>query len=120
MRVETKQVDDVAIIEMEGKLVAGVGDVALRESINSLLGDGHRKIVVDLSAVTHIDSSGVGELVASNRITGRFGAAMKVVRATEGGVERVLNISQILPLFSFYDSATEALTAFSEGADAHA
>jgi len=63
-----------------------------------------------------MDSSGVGELVATRRIAGRFGAKVKFVRGS-GAVERVLHVSQILPLFSFYSSVGDALGDFGSGAD---
>ena len=112
MQIENRQVGDVSIVKLHGRLVAGVGDIVLRDSMNELLADGSKKILLDLSAVTHIDSSGVGELVASSRIAQRFGSALKVVRAQEG-VESVFHIAQILPLFSFYDDVDGALEAFS-------
>ena len=112
MQIEQNQQGDVSILNVQGRLAAGVGDIMLRDSMNGLLGDGCKKILLDLSSLTHIDSSGVGELVASSRIAERFGCALKVVRAAEG-VESVFRIAQILPLFSFYDDASEALQAFS-------
>jgi anti-sigma B factor antagonist len=111
MRLETSREKDVSVLSFHGRLVAGVGDVQLRDAINELLAKGEKKILVDLTNVTHIDSSGVGELVASRRICHRFGGALKFVRGGSA-VERVLNISQILPLFSFYPSVPQALDAF--------
>jgi anti-sigma B factor antagonist len=116
MRLQEGTDGDVAIVKLEGRLVAGVGDVALRESVNRLLGEGRQKLLVDLSKVTHMDSSGVGELVATRRIAGRFGAKVKFVRGSRA-VERVLHVSQILPLFAFYGSVDDALSDFERGED---
>ena len=116
MRLRERTDGDVSIVALEGRLVAGVGDVALRDSVNRLLGDGEQKLLVDLSKVTHMDSSGVGELVATRRIANRFGAKVKFVRGGSA-VERVLHVSQILPLFSFYGSVTEALADFEKDVD---
>jgi len=116
MRLQERTQGDVSIVALEGRLVAGVGDVALRESVNRLLGEGEQKLLVDLSKVTHMDSSGVGELVATRRIARRFGARVKFVRGSSA-VERVLHVSQILPLFSFYGSLEEALADFASDAD---
>lgn len=111
MQIHSKTRGDVAVLGLQGRLVAGVGDVMLRDAMNELLADGWRKILLDLSGVSHIDSSGVGELVASRRIARRFGSGLKLVRA-ESGVEQVFKIAQILPLFSFYDSVDDALAAY--------
>lgn len=113
MKVETKEHGDVQVIAMHGKLVAGVGDVLLREKVNELLGGGAEKIVVDLSRVTHVDSSGVGELVASKRIIERFGSQLSLVRGSDS-VDRVLKLGQLLPLFKIYEDEQSAVAALSD------
>ncbi|REJ86102.1 MAG: anti-sigma factor antagonist [Acidobacteria bacterium] len=113
MKVETRSIGNCEVISMQGKLVAGVGDVLLREKVNQLLGDGAERIVVDLSQVTHVDSSGVGELVASKRIIERFGARLGLVRGSDS-VDRVLKLGQLLPLFQIYDDASAAAAALNE------
>ena len=110
MNVDITKNDDVAVVGLQGKLVAGVGDILLRESVNELLGSGERRILIDLSEVSHIDSSGVGELVASKRIAARFGALVEATRASQG-VERVLRIAQILPLFSLQENREAGIEA---------
>jgi anti-sigma B factor antagonist len=113
MVIDQKTEGDVSILGLQGRLVAGVGDVMLRDAMNELLADGSRKILLDLTKVTHVDSSGVGELVASRKISRRFGTSLKLVRSEPGGgVEAVFKISRILPLFSFCDSVEDALVAF--------
>lgn len=116
MQIEVKRVDGVGIVSPRGRLVAGVGDVLLRDAVNGLLGEGCKDILLDLSEVRHIDSSGIGELVASRRIVQRFGGRLKVVRAEEG-VEAVFHIARILPLFSFYDDLESAFAAFGSDGD---
>lgn len=115
MEVDVRQVEDVIIVDLKGRLVAGVGDVIVREVINRLLADDWKKILLNLSEVAMIDSSGVGELVASRKISKRFGANLKLVKG-EDGVEHVFRIAQILPLFSIYDSVGDALAAFEQEA----
>ncbi len=119
MQCEVSHEGDVAVVGLHGRLVAGVGDIMLRDSVNELLADERKKILIDLSKVTHIDSSGVGELVASQRIAERFGAQVKVVRADQG-VDRVLRMSQILPLFQMHEDAASAIAAFGSDAGAEA
>ena len=116
MLIERNDEHDVAVLDVEGRLVAGVGDVMLRESVNEALAGGHKKILVDLSKVTHIDSSGIGELVASRRVTNHFGGKLKLVRR-RGGIDRVLTVSHILPLFDVHDTATAALAAFGDSGE---
>ncbi|MEM1248365.1 MAG: STAS domain-containing protein [Acidobacteriota bacterium] len=117
MQCDVSHDGDVAVISLQGRLVAGVGDILLRDSVNELLADERKKILIDLSQVTHIDSSGVGELVASRRIAERFGARLKLVRAKpDAGVDRVLRMAQILPLFQMHEDAESAVSSFGEAA----
>jgi anti-sigma B factor antagonist len=108
MKLEVSKVNDVSVLRLEGRLIAGLGDVMLRDEINRLLADDEHKIVIDLSGVSHVDSSGVGELVASRRICYRFGCALRLVQG-KAAVERVLDISQVLPLFRIHTSLQAAL-----------
>jgi hypothetical protein len=68
MKVDVRHVDDVILVDLEGRLVMGVGDELLREVINELLAEGWKKIVLNLRAVTIMDSSGMGELVSGWKI----------------------------------------------------
>lgn len=106
-----KSGEDAIIVDLEGRLVAGVGDELLREVMNELVAEGWEKILLNLSRVTRIDSSGVGELVASARLARRFGGSVKIVRLSED-VRRVLHLSQILPVLDIYDSEDEAIGSF--------
>ena len=111
MKIEVRRQDDIAIAALEGRLQHGVGDVALRDLVNDLLSDGRTKILLDLSRVPSIDSSGIGELVAGLKIAEELGAQIKILQISDG-VRHVLDISQILPLFQIFQSEAEAIAAF--------
>ena len=92
--------------------MSGVGDELLRDVMNELVAEDYKKILLNLSEVSALDSSGVGELVASRRLSQKFGASLKVVQGGER-VKNVMQLSQILPLFEVYPSEDKALEAFS-------
>ena len=102
MHVEVRKVKDVVIVDLSGKLLAGVGDEILRDVVNELLAEGWKKILLNLSEVTSIDSAGVGELVASLKVCERFGAKLKLLNLHER-VRKSLHLSQLLPVFEVYD-----------------
>ena len=62
MRAMVRQLGDVSVIDLSGKITIGRGDRILRESINDLLRSGHRRILLNLERVSYMDSSGIGEL----------------------------------------------------------
>jgi anti-sigma B factor antagonist len=111
MHVEIRKANDVVIVDLEGKLSVGLGDQILRETIDELLAEEWRKILVNLSSVTFIDSAGVGELVAGLRTAERLGASMHLLNLSER-VHSTLYISRLLPIFQIDSTEEEALRKF--------
>lgn len=115
MHVEVRKSGEVVIVDMSGKLVAGVGDEILRNVVNELLAENWKKILLNLSAVSSLDSAGTGELVASLKVCERFGASLKLLNLNER-VRKSLHLSQLLPVFEVYDDERQALTQFTASA----
>ncbi|MEM8960172.1 MAG: STAS domain-containing protein [Acidobacteriota bacterium] len=111
MRVDVRKADDVLLVDLDGSLVAGVGDDLLRDVMNELVAEGWTKIVLNLSKVVRIDSAGIGELVGGIRLAGRFGTAVRLVHV-EGQVRNVLEMSRVLPLLEVHTTEAEALAHF--------
>ncbi len=116
MRVNVRNVDDVIIVDLAGRLVAGVGDELLRDVINELLSEGWKKILLNLSEVSYMDSAGLGELLASHRTARNLGARM-ITTSLAQRTKRVLRLSQILPLIEVHDTEQEALETFRLGVE---
>lgn len=115
MEVEVRKNDDVIIVDLEGRLVAGTGADHLQAVVNELLAADWKKVILNLSKVTKVDSAGIGELVASSRLAQRFGSAVKLIKL-QGQVRQIFELSQLLPLMAIYESEEEALAAFNEPA----
>ena len=111
MKVDVRHLDDVIIVDLEGRLVMGVGDELLRDVINELVAEDWKKIVLNLRLVTIMDSSGIGELVSGWKLGRRFGATVKLLRPAPQ-VERTLKLTQLLPLLEVYDDEAEAVASF--------
>jgi anti-anti-sigma factor len=112
MHVEIRKTQDVVVVDLNGKLTAGLGDQILRDTVDALVADRWRKIVLNLSAVSFMDSAGVGELVAGLRRARKDGASLKLLNANER-VHSTLYIAKLLPIFEIYSSEKEALERFS-------
>ena len=111
MHVEIRKSEDVVIVDLKGKLTAGLGDQILRETVQALLAEGWKKIVLNLSEVTTLDSAGLGELVAGLRLSKASGAGLKLLNASER-VHSTIYIARLLPIFETYQSEKDALAAF--------
>jgi anti-sigma B factor antagonist len=111
MKVDVRQVEDVIIVDLEGRLVLGVGDEILRDVINELLAEDWKKILLNLREVRIIDSSGIGEVVSGWKLARRFGAAVKLLRPGPH-IQRTLRLTQLLPLLEVFDDEEEAVASF--------
>jgi len=111
VHVEIRKRDEVVVVDLQGKLTAGLGDQILRESIDELLAENWKKILVNMSQISFIDSAGVGELVASLRTARRFGAELKLLITSER-VRSTLYTARLLPIFEIHSEEDAALKTF--------
>jgi anti-sigma B factor antagonist len=111
MQIIERHVGDVAIIDLSGKLVLGDSDDLLRDKVNSLVQQGHNHIVVNLSQVTYMDSSGIGELVRCYTTVTRRGGGLKLLGLTKR-IHDLLAITKLLTVFDSYDTEKDAVASF--------
>ena len=111
MHIEVRQADDVMILDLKGRLTAGLGDQILRDAIDELLAEGRRRILLNLSEVSFLDSAGVGELVAGLKTSRRFQAELKLLNVGER-VYSTLDMARLLPTFEIYNDESEAVRSY--------
>jgi anti-sigma B factor antagonist len=112
MNVNTRQVGDVTILDLEGKITIGTGDVALRQAIHEVIGSGAMKILINMARVSTLDSSGIGELVSAYTTATNRGAKLKLMNLP-AKVTDILTITQLITVFDVYDGEEEAIRSFS-------
>lgn len=112
MEIAERRSGDVVILEFSGKLAIGDGDGQAREKIATLFAAGERKVLIGMSGVTVLDSSGVGELVAALNAARSAGAEIKLAQLSPR-VGEVLKITQLTGVFEIFDSLEEGLSSFS-------
>ena len=105
-----RQVGQVSVIEVSGKLTSFESG-ALRTSIAKLLKEGRKQILLNLSALTYLDSSGIGELVQTYMRVIKGGGEMKVVGLSDK-VEEILKITQLYQVFQEFQDEQSALRSF--------
>jgi anti-sigma B factor antagonist len=111
VNIETRKKGDVVIVDFQGRLAIGVGDELLPTLIEQLLNEGNKKILLNLSDMDYIDSNGLGELVQSLKQSKRFGASLRLLKPQDR-VRNTLRLTNLLPMFSVYESEAEALRSF--------
>ena len=111
MRITTRQINDVTILDLNGKITIGTGDIALRQALSEALVAGARHLFVNMARATMIDSSGIGELVSGYTTTANHGGRLKLC-ILPPKVSDILEITQLITVFEVFDSEQEAIESF--------
>jgi anti-sigma B factor antagonist len=111
LNIEERQAGDVTILDLDGEIRIGGGSTELRSAIRRLAADGKKKILLNLGRVRYIDSSGIGELIASYTTVQRDKGQLKLLNLTEK-VQDLLVITKLLTVFDVYEDESEALRSF--------
>ena len=112
MQLEQRIAGDVVIIKVTGDITLNKGgDVLLKDKVQSLLQQSHKKLLIDLSGVSYVDSAGLGELVQAYATTKNRGGALKLLSVTKR-LKDLLVITRLLTVFDTYDDEATALESF--------
>ncbi len=109
--INERRVGDVTVLDLKGRVRIGGGTVALHKAIRSLVEEGKTQILLNLAGVTHIDSSGLGELVSSHITLSNKGGEIKLSHLTER-LRDLMTITKLLTVFDVYDNESEAVASF--------
>ena len=112
MQITERQVGDVMILDLKGKITLGEGDELLKDKVNSIVSQGRRKIVLNLAEVPYLDSAGLGEVVRAYTTVSRQGGSLKLLNLTKR-ITDLLSITKLLTVFDTFDSEDEAVRSFS-------
>ena len=113
MKASTRQVDGITIIDLSGRITLGEGSVVLRDTIREVVGQGHKKILLNLGDVTYIDSSGIGELVSAFTTVRNQGGELKLLNLTKK-VHDLLQITKLYTVFDVKDDEATAIQSFTK------
>ena len=83
VKLSTRQVGDVSVVDVAGRITLGEGSSALRDLLREMVGKGQKKILLNLGDVSYIDSSGIGELVSGFTTVTNHGGQLKLVGLTK-------------------------------------
>src|SRR5262245_4043148 len=111
MNVNVRQRDGVTILDLKGKITIGTGDIALRNAVQDAINGGARRVLINMTNVSMIDSSGIGELVSAYTTATNRGARLCLCQLPSK-VSDLLNITQLITVFDVYDTEDEAVRSF--------
>lgn len=111
LEIQTKNLDpDVVVLELIGRMTMGRHSKQLEWSTDNLLRENKKKIVFDLSGVTHVDSTGIGIIVMSASQIKQAGGKLRV--CAQGHVEEVLRTTNVDKVVDLHSTMAAASTGF--------
>jgi anti-sigma B factor antagonist len=111
MKIVEREVGDVTILDLKGKILIGEGDDALRDAVTRLVDGGKTKILLNLGEVPYVDSAGLGEIVRCYTTVSRKGGRLKLINLTKK-IQDLLAITKLLTVFETYDTEQEGVQSF--------
>jgi anti-sigma B factor antagonist len=114
LRMSTRQVDGVLVVDCSGRVVFGEESASLRDMVKNLLAQSP-KVVLNLREVNYIDSGGLGTLVSLFTTARNAGGAVKLARLSQR-VGDLLQITKLLTIFEVFDDEEVAAQSFKKDA----
>jgi anti-sigma B factor antagonist len=112
VKITTRQVGDVSVMDASGRITLGEGASSFRETLRELVSKGNKKLLLNLADVSYIDSSGIGELVSGFTTVTNQQGQLKLLNLTKR-VRDLLQITKLYTVFEVFDDETAAVRSFS-------
>ena len=111
LKMSTRQVNGIIIIDLSGQLTLGESSAAIRDEVRDQTNQGFRKILMNLANVTYIDSAGLGELTAAYTSVKNRGGELKLLNLTRR-VHDLMQITKLYTVFDVHDDEKKAIASF--------
>lgn len=113
MSISTRQIDGVMILEPEGKIMGGPEATELRNQLYELIAQNKKKVVIDLSNVEWMNSTGLGILISGMTSLRNNKGELKLTSVNKK-VANLFEITKLAGVFDIYDTADKAVNSFSQ------
>ena len=111
LHITERQAGDVTILDLSGEILVDDGDLLFRERVHGLVAVGRVKLIADLGAVTYIDSSGLGMIVAKLKTVREKGGDIRLLHLTSRG-QRLLSLMRLISIFQTFDDEDAAVRSY--------
>jgi anti-sigma B factor antagonist len=111
IKLSSRQIGDVTVVDAAGRITLGEGSSALRDTLRDMVAKGQKKILLNLSEVSYIDSSGIGELVSGFTTVTNQGGSLKLLGLTKR-VKDLLQITKLYTVFDVHDDEASAVRSY--------
>ena len=111
VKINIREMPEAVILDLNGRLTHGESLTELRDSIRETLAGDQKHILLNLADVTYLDSSGLGQLIASHAAVVSRGGQMKLLNLQKR-VNDLMQVTKLLTVFETYTSDGAALRIF--------
>ena len=110
-KVTSREIGDVTVLDLDGRITFGEGGAALRDAIREKLSNGKSKILINLAGTNYMDTSGLGELVRGYRAVKGQGGELKLLNLSKK-VTELLQITKLYTIFDIHTDESQAVASF--------
>src|SRR3954451_11289306 len=118
VKLTSRQVGDVTVIDAIGRITLGEGASAFRDKIRDLVSKGSTKVLLNLGEVSYIDSSGIGEMVSGFTTVTNSGGQLKLLNLNQR-VKDLLQITKLDTVFDVHEDEAAAIRSFAYASLVH-
>jgi anti-sigma B factor antagonist len=109
--IKERQVGEITILEVKGRVALGKGSQALSDKVQTLIDQGHLKLLLECSGVTVLDSQGISSLVRGVISTRKRGGQLKLLKPSPKA-HNVLTTTRLLTVIESFNDEAAALASF--------
>ena len=111
MKISRADKDGIVVLQVSGKLMGGPDADAFDQQVKQILGEGRRKILVDLGDVSWVNSTGLGILISNYTTLKNAGGALKLVH-TSPRIKQIFTVTKLNTIFESFDDENAARASF--------
>lgn len=112
MNIKQNAKGDVMVLALSGKIMGGPDHEKFMSEIKTLVADGHVDVLLDMSKVTWVNSTGLGILVSGFHTLKKNGGQLKICSVSDR-IDNILNVTQLKLVFETFEDCEDALASFS-------
>jgi anti-sigma B factor antagonist len=111
LSAKTRQSNGIIIVDLEGRITLGEATGLLRDTVKTVLAEGHKDILLNLGQVSYIDSAGLGELVGCSTTVRNAGGRLKLMQLQKK-ISDLMQITKLHTVFEVIDDEAKAVASF--------
>ena len=112
MKFSTRKTGDIVIIDVDGQILLGEGDIEIKAAVDDFLKRGAKKVLLNLAKVPYMDSAGLGEMIRCFTALRKIGGDFKILSPNRRIID-LLTITKLLNVFDCYENESAAIASFS-------